>query len=117
MTKIGCPQIGDQSLLDPGQKHRPLHRARKKPRSAGTFQTDGGDQSRHLIVAVRHTTDQSLPHPRSSPQAGQLGVSTACIDEDQPGGTSGGEFLLPAGPPDTHVGPVLLLGEERFFYN
>ena len=62
-------QGGREPLPHPSQKHFAVHGAFKKPRSAGTLQTNARDQRAGLIVSVRDARPQSLPTPRPAPQA------------------------------------------------
>jgi len=61
-------------LPDPGQKHLAVPGAFKKPRSAGTLQTNAGDQRAGLIVSV----GGCAPTVFAQPGPGPAGASSGC---------------------------------------
>jgi hypothetical protein len=108
-------QGGRESLCHPSQKHFAVHGAFKKPRSAGTLQTNAGDQGARLIVSVRDARQESLPTPRAAPQARHLGVGSAFVHKHQMGRELGSQLLMPARPFFGDVGTLLFGGGQSFF--
>jgi len=108
-------QGGCEPLGHPSQKHFAVHGAFKKPRSAGTLQTNAGDQGAGLIMPVRDARQESLPTPRSAPQARHLGVGSAFVHKHQMGRELGRQLLMPARPFFGDVGTLLFGGDQSFF--
>jgi hypothetical protein len=108
-------QGGCKSLCHPSQKHFAVHGPFKKPRSAGTLQTNAGDQGARLIVSVRNARQESLPTLRTAPQARHLGVGSAFVHKHQMGRELGRQLLMPVRPFFGDVGTLLFGGDQSFF--
>jgi len=108
-------QGGREPLCHPSQKHFAVHGPFKKPRSAGTLQTNAGDQRARLIVSVRDARQESLPTPRAAPQARHLGVGSAFVHKHQMGCELGRQLLMPVRPFVGDVGTFLFGGGQSFF--
>src|SRR5205823_2035993 len=74
------------------------------------------DQSRSAPMAMRHAGRAALPADGTSVETGHFGVQTRFIQENQ---TANVPATLPTAPLPAglfNVGPVLLVGAQRFFY-
>lgn len=68
-------------------------------------------------MAVRDRTDTALTDGAAPTKARQLGVQTCFINKHQPADIPVGLLPAPKLPGGFNVGPILLGGARRFFYN
>jgi len=110
-------QSGRQPFLHPGQKHLPVHCAIEQPRGLRSIEPHRCDHRRRLIMPLRHRTNQSLPHGTASIAPGHLRAGPAFIHKHQLRCGQVRQLLQPCLSLLDHVGPRLLAGVQRFFYN
>jgi hypothetical protein len=86
---VAGAQGGREPLPDPGQKHSAIHGTFKEPRSTRAVQAKAGDQGTSFVPSVGNARQQSLPAPRTAPQARHFGVGSAFVHKHQMGGGLG----------------------------
>lgn len=114
---VAAVKFRGEHLLEVGQEQGSLHGAVEQERSTQAVVPQSHDQSRSAPMAVRDAGMAALPADGTSVQAGHFGVQARFIQEDQ---TANVPAPLPAAPPPAglfNVGPVLLVGAQRFFYS
>ena len=110
-------QARNQHLLEINQKdfgvHWPLH----QKRSIHLLVAQGSDKCGSLPMTMRHRTQAAFAAPTAAIQTSQFGIQPRFINKDQTADIPRGLLVPPKGPRPFNVGPILLGGARRFFYN
>ena len=115
--RVSGLQAGKEHLLEIDQEDLGVHRAIDQKRGGDLFLTQRGQKGGTLPMAVRYRAHASFTVGTAAVQAGQLGVEAGFINKDQPRCVPTGLLSPPQGARPFNVGPVLLGGARRFFYN
>ena len=91
----------------------PLH----QKGSGDLFVAQGRQKRRTLPMTVREGTPAAFAPATAAIQTGQLGIQPRFVNKHQTSDIPGGLLLPPQGARPLNVGPVLLGGARRFFYN
>jgi len=111
-TALEC---GNEELLYPGEKHRPIHRPLKHARRGHPVQTKPRHKGDCLPMAVRRVADQSLTARTAAAKPHHHGIRAGLIDKHQFRGVEQALLAHPAAAGAGHLGALLLRRVQSFF--
>jgi hypothetical protein len=115
--RVSGLQAGNEYLLEIDQKDFGVHGPIHQKRGGDLFLTQRRQKGGALPMAVRYRAQATFAAGATTIQAGQLGVEAGLINKDQPRCVPSRLLAPPKSARPFNVGPVLLGGARRFFYN
>jgi len=112
ITALECR---NEELLDPGEKHRPIHRPLKHARRRHPVQTKTCNEGDCLPVAVGRVADQTLAARTAAAKPHHHGVRAGLIDKYQFRRVEHALLAHPAAAGADHLGALLLRRVQSFF--
>lgn len=115
--RVARTQAWPEHLLEINREDLGIDRSVHQKRGGDLFVAQSRNKCGTLPMTVRHRAQTPLAAGTAAIQPGQLGVQTGFIDKDQPADVPTALLASPQCPCPFNVGPVLLGGARRFFYN
>src|SRR5215471_3874664 len=106
---------GNEDLFDIEQETLSVDRSLDQPWCDDPIVTQAGDKGHGFPTAPWNLGQQALTAGGPTAKGGHVGPGPSLVDEDKARGINATLIGPPLRPPASHVGPILLLGDQRLF--